>query len=515
MIRGLIAHWRGSVQTRVVVGTIAMSALVVTFTGLWLLGRITDGLLESQTSAAVAEARAGYAFASRHLDASVAQDDSPRVEDVNDLLASLIGRGGAERGFDIVVVGPLDTTAEGRPLRSSSDRATAAISDSIQAEVEATRGTYWTYATLTEGDEEIPGVVVGGQVHVPRSGDTYAMYYVFSLAEVQATIDLVQRTLIVGGFGMLLLVGGVAWVMSRQVLVPVRLARRAAERYADGRLEQRMHVKGDDDIARLNISFNQMAANLQEQIRQLEELSRLQRQFVADVSHELRTPLTTVSMAAEMLHERRDDFDPSTRRAVELLEGELDHFGRLLIDLLEISRFDANAAVLDREPVDVGELARGVVDSLAVRNASEQAETTIELIGEDGIVVDADQRRLERICRNLVMNAVKYAESERIEVRWAQNDTAVALGVRDYGIGLAEDDLRRVFNRFWRADPARSRGGTGLGLAIARKDAELHGGTLRAWSRPGRGSHFVVTLPHDAGSPVGVDPLPVDPSGAP
>lgn len=514
MIAALVGHWRGSVQTRVVVGTIAITALVIAGTGLWLLGRITGGLLESQTSSAVAEARTGFAFASRYLDASVSQDDSPRVEDVSDLLTNLMGRGGAERAFDLVVVGPLDEAGE-RPLRSSSDRGTAAVVDEIQQEVEARRGTYWTYSTLEDGGEETPGVVVGSQVHVPRSGDTYAMYYVFSLAEVQATIDLVQRTFIVGGFAMVLLVGGVAWVMSRQVLVPVRLARRAAERYADGRLEQRMHVKGDDDIARLSVSFNQMAANLQEQIGQLEELSRLQRQFVADVSHELRTPLTTVSMAAEMLHERRDDFDPATRRAVELLEGELDHFGRLLIDLLEISRFDAQAAVLHREPVDIGDLAREVVDSLAVRDAADRAGTVVAPIGAKGTVIAADRRRLERIVRNLVMNAVRYAESDRVEVRWAQNDTAVALGVRDFGIGLAEDDLRRVFHRFWRADPARSRGGTGLGLAIARKDAELHSGSLRAWSHLGEGSHFVVTLPRSPGIPVGIDPVPVDPTGAP
>lgn len=513
MISGLVDHWRRSVQTRVVVGTIALSALVVTVTGLWLLGRVTDGLLESQTSSAVAEARAGYAYAARHLDASVARDDSPRVEDVNDLLTSLIGRGGAERAFDIVVVGPLDESDMADPLRSSADRATAAVTDEITAEVEGSRGTYWTYVALEDTGGETPGLVVGSQVHVPRSGDTYAMYYVFSLADVQSAIDLVQRALIVGGLGMVLLVGGVAWFMSRQVLAPVRLARRAAERYADGRLEQRMHVKGDDDIARLNASFNQMAANLQAQIRQLEELSRLQRQFVADVSHELRTPLTTVSMAAEMLHERRDDFDPSARRAAELLESEIDHFANLLNDLLEMSRFDSDAAVLHHGEVDLGALVCDFVESLAVQSAVRQADTSIEVDGPAGVVLEADQRRLERIVRNLVGNAIRYSGSDRIEVRWAQSETAVALGVRDYGIGLSEEAVRRVFHRFWRADPARSRGGTGLGLSIAREDARLHGGTLRVWSQPDRGSHFVLTLPRTAGTPVGDEPIPVEPEG--
>lgn len=511
MIKRLTTLWRESVQTRVVVGTIAITALIVLATGVWLVGRIGDGLVESQTSSAVAEARSGFEFATRHLDASVAQDDSPRVEDVSDLLANLIGRGGAERDFDIVVVGPLDDTDADPPLRSSSDQATSAIPADLEADVESSRGTYWTHTTIPDGGSDVPGVAVGSQVHVPRSGDTYAMYYVFSLAEVQQSIGLVQRTLIIGGFGMLLLVGAVAWVMSRQVLLPVRLARRAAERYADGRLEQRMHVKGDDDIARLSMSFNEMAANLQEQIRRLEELSRLQRQFVADVSHELRTPLTTVSMATEMLHERRDDFDPAARRAIELLEGELENFGTLLIDLLEISRFDANAADLHRERVEVAALVRQIVDSLAVKEAIDKTGTRIELIGRDDVVVEADQRRIERIVRNLVMNALKYSASDRIDVRWKRTGSALSVGVRDYGIGLSEDDLRRVFNRFWRADPARSRGGTGLGLAIARKDAELHGGTLQAWSQPGHGSHFVVTVPCEAGRSVNDEPLDLEP----
>ncbi len=142
----------------------------------------------------------------------------------------------------------------------------------------------------------------------------------------------------------------------------MRMARRIAERLAAGRLEERMQVRGTDDLARLAISFNQMASNLQRQIRRLEELSRLQRRFVSDVSHELRTPLTTVRMAADLLHESRDDFDPISRRSVELLQNELNRFEELLADLLEISRFDAGAAALDLDEVDLRDIVLRVLE---------------------------------------------------------------------------------------------------------------------------------------------------------
>ena len=160
-----------------------------------------------------------------------------------------------------------------------------------------------------------------------------------------------------------MLLAGLSWLVARQVVTPIRLARRVAERIASGRLEERMHVVGQDDIARLGTSFNQMADALQRQIRQLEELSRVQRQFVSDVSHELRTPLTTVRMAGDVLHDERDQFDPVTARAAELLQGELDRFETLLADLLEISRFDAGAAVLDLEDVNLVDVAHRVVSA--------------------------------------------------------------------------------------------------------------------------------------------------------
>jgi two-component system sensor histidine kinase MtrB len=326
----------------------------------------------------------------------------------------------------------------------------------------------------------------------------------------------VQRALLTGGALLLLLVGGLTWLVTRQVVTPVRLARRVAERIASGRLEERMQVHGDDDIARLGTSFNQMAASLQAQIRQLEELSRVQRRFVSDVSHELRTPLTTVRMAGDVLHDARDRFDPATARSAELLQKELDRFEVLLTDLLEISRFDAGAAVLDLDDVNLVDLAHRVVE--ATQPLAERRGTRVVVNSPpDPVIAEFDVRRVERIVRNLVSNAIDHADGKPIEIDVAVADGAAALTVRDHGVGLHPGEASMVFNRFWRADPARARttGGTGLGLAISREDAHLHGGWLQAWGEPGRGSVFRLTLPRYAGDDLGTSPLPLVPPAPP
>jgi two-component system sensor histidine kinase MtrB len=291
------------------------------------------------------------------------------------------------------------------------------------------------------------------------------------------------------------------------------LARRIAERLAAGRLEERMHVRGEDDIARLGMSFNQMAKSLQHQIRQLEELSRVQRRFVADVSHELRTPLTTVRMAADVLYDARPAFDPATARSAELLQAQLDRFELLLTDLLEISRFDAGAAVLELSQVDLSDVAKRVVEAAAGLAERRGSRVLIHTPGMPAMV-EVDVRRIERIVRNLVVNAIEYGEGRDVEVRVASNETAAGISVRDHGIGLKPGEDVMVFNRFWRADPARAktRGGTGLGLSIAVEDARLHGGRLDASGKPGVGSVFRLTLPRRAGGTFELSPLPLTPT---
>lgn len=499
-MRSLTGWWHRSIQARVVTSTILLSALVISLTGWALLNDVASGLADNRRTAAISEARSGFDYAQEQIDAAVESEPATQSQTLTQMVDSLTSSRGAKRTYELVLKGPLSSGSGQVPVRSSAAITDGSLPKELATQVEGKSGIYWRYSRLgvlnTAGDE--PGVVVGSQLRVPSTGETYALYYLFSMSEQQSTLDLVRQALLLGGLAMVLMVGGVAWLVSRQVLSPIRLARRIAERYASGNLEQRMHVRGEDDIARLSNSFNQMAASLQNQIRRLENLSRLQQRFVSDVSHELRTPLTTVRMASEVLHDARSSFDPQTARAAELLQNELDRFESLLSDLLDLSRFDAGAAHLELDLVDLAAVAREAVDDpqLAIRGIK-----VVLVDADEPAIVDADIRRIDRIVRNLLTNAAKYAGSDRVEIAVGQNDGCASLSVRDFGVGLSGDENLRVFDRFWRADPARTQGGTGLGLPISREDAELHGGTLKAWGRRGEGSQFILTIPKRGGSP--------------
>jgi two-component system sensor histidine kinase MtrB len=220
-------------------------------------------------------------------------------------------------------------------------------------------------------------------------------------------------------------------------------------------------------------------------------------------------------MAADVLHESRASFDPATSRSAELLQTQLDRFEALLADLLEISRFDAGAVTLDAAPVDVCEM---------VVRAVEVHKPLAERVGSDvrvhlpdrPVIAEFDIRRVDRILRNLLVNAIEHGEGRPIDVTVGESDEAVAVGVRDHGTGLRPGESSLVFNRFWRADPARARttGGTGLGLPIALEDAQLHDGWLQAWGEPGDGANFRLTLPRHVGEEITHSPLPLEPLDA-
>ncbi len=366
-----------------------------------------------------------------------------------------------------------------------------------------------------EAGQLVPAVMVGSSVEVPSAG-RYDLYFVYPMQQEQATMALIGDSFAVAGVTLTLLLGSIAWVVTRQVVTPVRRAAGVAERLASGQLNERMPARGQDDLALLATSFNAMADSLQSKIGELEGLSLVQQRFVSDVSHELRTPLTTIRMAVDLIHSSRDGFVPAVARSAELLQGELDRFEELLADLLEISRFDAGAAVLDLEPVDVRTTASKVVSAAAP--LAERRGSTLELVSEDSPAeAEVDERRVERILRNLVVNAIEHGEGRPVTVRIASSEAAVAVLVEDQGVGLRPGESSIVFNRFWRADPARARtsGGTGLGLAISLEDARLHDGWLQAWGSPGVGSRFRLTLPRHAGVRLTSSPLPLTPERRP
>ncbi|HMG28664.1 MAG TPA: MtrAB system histidine kinase MtrB [Jiangellaceae bacterium] len=515
--RRVVGAWQRSIQLRVVTATLALSAVVVLLLGMTLLRQVTDGLLSQQRDTALAETTAGIRIAQNLLDAADEGGATASNLLIRQIVRDLTFRGGPEGDANrpAVVLFRDDTPTFSRDVEPSS------VPQALRDETESKNSVFWTYTLITYGSEQgpdraaEPGLAAGGQVLTP-TGERYGLYYLFPLTEQEQTLDLVRTALATAGLVLVLLLGAIAGLVTRQVVTPVRMAAQIAERFSAGRLAERMVVKNRDDIGRLAISFNQMAGSLQRQIGQLEELSRVQQQFVSDVSHELRTPLTTVRMAADVLHESREEFDdPVVRRSAELLQAQLDRFESLLADLLEISRFDAGAAVLNAEAVDVRDIVHAVMDAAAPLAARRGSEVSLD-VPSTPCVAEVDARRIERVMRNLVVNAIEHGEGRGVEVRVAADENAVAIAVRDHGVGLKPGESSLVFHRFWRADPARARstGGTGLGLAIALEDARLHGGWLQAWGEPGAGSQFRLTLPCRNSDDLTASPIPLVPGDA-
>lgn len=504
--------WRTSLQVRVLVLTLIGGLAALAVLGGYLSVTVRDGLFSQRVDQVLAESARATGQAQETFDASTATTGPEIQQLLNDIVRSLPKSGSGEREVFM-----LRTRGQPQSLLvtgASTDSALVSlVSDDLRDATAEGEGQRWQpvgWPSATEPGWDDPAVMVGQAVTVPGAG-TYELYMLYSLQAEQEQLTFLQRVLAIGAVVLVGLLVGMSWFVTRQVVRPIRLAAQVAERIADGELTERMQVRGEDEMARLGGSFNAMTASLQDQIVRMEHLSAMQRRFVSDVSHELRTPLTTVRMAATMIYDASEEFPPQVRRSAELMETQLDRFEDLLTDLLEISRFDAGAAVLDVEARDV----RSVVSS-AVEQAVPLAERKGSWLSvrepEDLCLADIDPRRVERVLRNLLVNAIEHADGSDVQITVGADAQAVAVTVRDGGVGMTREEADHVFDRFWRADPARARttGGTGLGLAISLEDAHLHGGWLEAWGRPHRGACFRLTLPRRAGIELTGSPLPLE-----
>ncbi|WP_242491689.1 MtrAB system histidine kinase MtrB [Actinomyces minihominis] len=367
----------------------------------------------------------------------------------------------------------------------------------------------WQSVALPTETGVVPGIVVGALIDIPTAGP-YEMYVIYSLAQEQSTLESIIKVLTIGSVPVLILMGMVSFILVYRLLAPVRDAAVAARALAAGDLTSRVRVAGRDEMAQLGATFNDMAESLQSKITDYDTLSKFQQGFVSDVSHELRTPMTTIRMADEIIFDDRDALPPASKRSAELLHVEVSRFEQMLADLLEISRYDAQSANFDAEMTDLYSLVEKVVNA----NSELADHLGVKLVlgpRPERCSVPLDPIRMERVVRNLLVNACEYADGNPVELTVASGETSVAFRVRDRGVGMSPDTVKRVFDRFYRANPARTRttGGTGLGLAISREDVILHNGVINAWGELGKGSSFVVTLPRVAGSAVTEFPLMV------
>ena len=532
--RGVVARirlrWHRSLQLRVVFTTLVLSGLVIAVLGFFLVQSIAAGLLSNAENAASSQVQNGRTSAigqkSANVLAPLVSGDPEAPVSVAKTTAKALQLASENTGSYLVFiqltknVGFSTVDWVGQTNVDIPETIPPTLIDKVAGEQKSGRFDNQTVARLVyepttlfynpgQGTS-VPALAVG----VPL-GQYYQLYYVFPFTQQQATLQLVQRILVGVGLALVVLLAAIASLVTRWVVLPVRHAAQAAQRLSAGHLGERMEVLGVDDLAALATSFNEMAASLEGKLGELEELSDVQRQFVAAVSHELRTPVTTIKMAADVLFESREDLDPAGHRSVELLQSQLERFESLLVDLLEISRFDAGAATLEAELVDVCDLVRRSADD--AQQLSERRGGRIEFrLPAEGCLAEVDRRRVERILRNILVNAVEHGEGKDVVVTTAIDSGAVAVSVRDYGVGLRPGEEQKVFERFWRADPARARstGGTGLGLAISLEDARLHGGWLQAWGERGKGSVFRLTLPRVAGQELAGSPLPLGPDEA-
>jgi len=498
-----------SLVVRVVVLTLTLSTVVMLVLGLILQQQITTGLLRSKIDAATAEIDNARVTVENSL--SGADSDPSSLREQLRLALSEIGRSDGPSGAQGSAAGVFEPVIVPSRIGSDTDLSVEQPVDDVPAELRARIGQgemSYQYTTIQRDGENLPALVVGSPART--STDSFEVYLIFPLAGELGTVQVVQRTLLLGGIALALALTLISALVASQVARPVRRAAASARKLAAGDLAERMPVTGPVELATLANSFNAMAEAIRVQIRQLEEFGKLQRRFTSDVSHELRTPLTTVRMAADVLHAGREDFPPHLSRATELLVDELDRFETLLADLLEISRHDAGMAELSPELIDIRSSITACV-AAAAPLAEQSGVRIVTSMPDEPVVAEIDARRVDRILRNLINNAIDHAEARPVQIELAADQEVLAITVTDSGVGLRPGEAGLVFNRFWRADPSRQRqtGGTGLGLAISLEDARLHGGWLQASGSPGLGARFRLTLPRRRGGLITGSPLPL------
>jgi len=507
-----IGLFRRYLQVRAVFSTVVISGVALTIVGGFLSYSIGNGLYSTRQTQVLAESARAVVEVQNTFSASSVSNEVALQTLMNTIVPSIESTGTTNSRRVALLRSPGQVSSQVLQSPISADLDTKIIPSMLRAKVRNSNGKMlYQSISIPFNDTEHPGIVVGAPIQIPLAGN-YELYLVFDLNSEQQTLDFVQRTLFFGMLILLFMIGAISFFVTDWIVRPVRLAAEVSEQLAEGALDRRLPERGEDIIAILARSFNRMAQSLQSQITQLASLSKMQQRFVSDVSHELRTPLTTIKLAGDMIFAGRDTLSPPVKRSAELMHDQIERFETLLNDLLEISRYDAGAVIADLETQDMLGVVGMAIAGLEPLATKKGSEIKIDL-PNGPVEVEMDSRRIERLLRNLLANAIEHGEGKPITIAVGMNETAVAVSVTDEGIGMTRTEVDRVFDRFWRADPARKRttGGTGLGLAISLEDTHLHGGWLQVWAKPNEGACFRLTLPRHAGVAFTQSPLPLPP----
>lgn len=503
-MRSPFKAWKTSLVYRVTGTIVVLSMILIGLLGSALYSRVSAGIFDEKLKLSILDAQSTARNTQIQLSYSKYRDKAALTFVFSDILA-LPPKTYESAAKEIAVFSFKNINKMFRFNGASNNLDPKSISKKFREETQKSKETQWERTKLRYLDGKSESAIVVGHDLVISGVGKYEFYVIFSLAQQERTMALILNYLWLTGVALTLLIGLTTFFVMRRLIAPIQDAARVAEELTKGNLDLRMDIHGEDEIASLGYSFNEMAVSLQQQISRLENLSKLQQRFVSDVSHELRTPLTTIRMASQVIYASRENFEPTVARSAELLISQIERFESLLTDLLEVSRFDAQAAILEVEAIDIVVLVKETIDYV-----HPSQDRIINLKAPNSpVMVDVDPRRIKRIIRNLISNAVDHREGKDIDVQISETENEVSIGVRDYGHGFNYSDKKLLFERFWRADSSRARttGGTGLGLSIALEDAKLHQGEIDVWGERGKGAHFVLTIPKFAGGSIESKPI--------
>lgn len=393
----------------------------------------------------------------------------PSLNEFDALLREFQRRG----NFDAVVVRG-DVSLSSSPSITERDVPTALI--------EAERPPEVTLASTEVGGESF-------LIAAAASSPSAARFYLFfSRAELLESLREYRNALAMGWIVAAVLAALFGRTIARRTLRPVRAAAEASRALAEGRLETRLDTSRSDEFGQLADSFNRMARALAAKMQELARSAARERRFTADAAHDLRTPVTGMVSAAAVVEDDLDIIPPEARAPIQLLLDDVKRLHVLAVDLLDLSRLDAGDLPSRKEELPLLEAVNDAARSWA--GAGDAVRVDIDA----DVRVIVDRMQLDRVIGNLVANAMEHGGgSTRVTAR--RDGDVVAIDVTDNGAGVSEEHLDRIFDRFYKGDPARSGGGSGLGLAIALENARAQGGSLSVANLERGGACFTFTVP--------------------
>ncbi len=497
-----LARWRSSLRLRIAIIILASGLIVTSVLGFVVSLQMKRSVFEQASQIFIEQFTSDTALAQTNFSAATDYTTGQMQQAANQLVAGMYDPARGLLGAVLMRTPGQETGAVRlvEPATAAATRLRTLVTPDIRRDVAKSDEIAWQSVEVElDNGETAPGLVLGTSLEIPNAG-SYELYAAYSLETQNKLLVSTSRLMGLSVLGFMALLVALTLVILRMVLQPVRLAAAQARQLAEGEFSARMKVVGEDELAHLAVSFNKMASSLEDQFTKLNRMSALQTEFVSAVSHELRSPVTTIRMAGQLLYDKREELPATLKRSAELQHAQVINLDAMLSDLLEISRYDAGAMTLITEQVDLAEVTKRVVSLAAPLAQDNEVTTYFEVAGDT--TLEVEPRRVERIIRNLVVNALEHSPGSDVQVRVVGNDTAVAVAVADHGIGITPEQAAHVFDRFWRADSSRVRktGGTGLGLTIAREDALIHGGELVATGELGFGSTFLLVLPKVPGA---------------